>query len=339
MGQQTAERTDRPHWTVRIAAGLTGAAAGLLLLGMVVELAAGGSATTVGWPVVWSSAMIFFAAMTLHGRQWGRVMLATQAGLTWLLFGQLVVTEPSLLDSVGRPDLVVGLTLASAIVQTVAAAIPFTPPSNAYFGRTREAARVMSPRLRKAILTVHVIGSVAWMAIISVQSALAAVARTVGDDRALLRSLYEAQYVVENLFLGKASFVALFSGLALALGTAWRLVHHRWVVAKFALTVTVMILPIVVYQPVLDRGYALVLDGYPADEVNSELGFPGILPATGLSPLMLLTAAVLSTYKPGKRTLYGRRLPLRTGGTRRGTDAAKTRRPPAARGAFRRHTA
>nr|WP_232327784.1 PDR/VanB family oxidoreductase [Kibdelosporangium sp. MJ126-NF4]CEL13128.1 Flavodoxin reductases (ferredoxin-NADPH reductases) family 1; Vanillate O-demethylase oxidoreductase [Kibdelosporangium sp. MJ126-NF4]CTQ98817.1 Flavodoxin reductases (ferredoxin-NADPH reductases) family 1; Vanillate O-demethylase oxidoreductase (EC 1.14.13.-) [Kibdelosporangium sp. MJ126-NF4] len=306
MREDTGQVHARPPWAVIAAVGITVSSAVLFLLGMAIELAGGGRATTIGWPVVWSVAMAFFAAMSWHGRQWGRTVLAVQAGLTWLLSAELIFTQPSIVDSVTRPGLVVGITLAAAIAQTLGAATAFTPPCAAYFRRAREQARLLSPRLRKAVLTVHVVGSIAWLGIITLQSALAAVARTVGNDVALLRSLYEAQYIVDNLFLGKTSFVALFSGLALALGTPWRLTHHRWVVAKFALTVTVMILPIVVYHPVLDRGYALVLEGRTADDVSSALGFWGLLPALGVSSLMLLVAAVLSMYKPGGRTRLGR---------------------------------
>ncbi|ALG10430.1 hypothetical protein [Kibdelosporangium phytohabitans] len=297
----------RPPWTTKTAVVATLSAAGLFLVGMVVELVGGGRATTVGWPVVWASSMAFFATMTWRGRHWGRVLLAVQAGLTWLLSAQLIFTQPSIIDAVARPDLVVDIALVSAIVQTLGAATAFLSPGNAYTKQAGDSARLMSRRLRKAVLTVHVIGSVAWLGIITLQSTLAAVARTVGDDVALLRSLYEAQYLVDNLFLGKTSFVALFSGLALALGTPWCLMRHHWVVVKLGLTVVVMVLPILAYHPVLDHGYALVLEGRTASEINSALGFWGLLPASGMSPLMLLTAAVLSMYKPWGRTPLGRR--------------------------------
>lgn len=296
----------RQPWTVRAANLLTIAAAGLLLVGMIIELAGGASATTIGWPVVWSASMVFHVTMARRGRQWGRVMLAIQAALTWALATQLIFTEPSPLDFVSRPDFVVGLTLASAILQTAGAAACFLPPSNAYTRQRRASARLMSPRLRKAVLTAHIIGSLAWTGILALQSTLSAVGLSTEDPKTLL-ALFQAQQFVENLFLGKAAFIALFTGLALALGSRWQLMHHRWVLTKLVLTLIVMILPIIIYIPSAERGYTLALEGKTPEEVEAALGFWGHLSALHLSPLMLLVAAVLSTYKPKGLTRFGQR--------------------------------
>jgi hypothetical protein len=297
--------TARPPWTVETATVLTMVAAGLLLGGMVIELAAGASATTIGWPVVWAAAMVFHVTMARRGRQWGRVMLAVQAALTWLLAKQLIFTVPSLLDFAPRPEVVVGLTFAGALTQAAGAAAFFLPPSNTYTRRHHAEARLMSPRLRKAVLTTHISGSVAWMGLIILESTLATVSYTV-DEPAMFRALHQAEEFVDSLLLQAVAFIALFSGLALALGTRWRLLHHWWVVTKFVLTLLVMILPVVIYKPAMNRGYALILEGRTPAEVHAALGFWGFVPALHLSSLMMLTAAVLSTYKPRGQTRFGR---------------------------------
>lgn len=196
------------------------------------------------------------------------------------------------------------LTLTSAVAQTVGAALAILP------ARVPTRSTRLSRSERKAVLTVHFVASVSWMAIIAVQAVqavLSAAARSAERDAMMLRSLYEAQYAIDELFLGKISFLVLFSGLVLELATPWGLWRHRWIVVKFAITLTVMALPLLTYKATLDRGYAMLLDGRAAEEINDALGVVGMLPGLGISPLLVLLAAILSMYKPWGPTRFAQR--------------------------------
>lgn len=129
---------------------------------MLIEQLAGAEARVVGWPLLWSLMLAFFAAMTQPGRQWGRMMLVVLAGLTPLLLPVLVFRQPTELDRVQRPEAVVSLALAAVAVQCVGAVLAFLPPSTAYVQTLRRKVREISPLLRKNVLVVHVLSSVAW---------------------------------------------------------------------------------------------------------------------------------------------------------------------------------
>jgi hypothetical protein len=272
----------------------------LLLAAMLVEQFAGAPSRTAIWPVFWSAALLFFAAMVDRG--WGRTMLAVQAALTVLLSPVLVFAEPSELDPVRRPDVAVGLALACAAVQMVAVTLAFLPPSTACIRAT--ARRELSPPVRKSVLVVHVTTSVAWLGIITVQGSLGITAVS-ADDAGMARALFTAMLVIDGTFLGPAAFCALFTGIVLAAGTRWGLLRRWWVAAKFATMLVLMVLPIIAWQDIPVDGLALAEAGRPITEIRAALGATPYLAM--LSPALAVFAVIVSITKPWGLTALGRR--------------------------------
>jgi hypothetical protein len=162
----------------------------------------------------------------------------------------------------------------------------------------------LAPAFRKFALTAHVTVSVGWVGAVASFLALAA-AGVVSSDAALVRSSYVAMdftYCTIVIPLGLAS---LITGVISSLGTDWGLIRHYWVVVKLLLTVPAVWMMLVHIQPVryaAQLASATTFAGTDLDGLRSQL----ILYA-GLALAILLTATVLSTYKPRGRTRYGSR--------------------------------
>lgn len=172
------------------------------------------------------------------------------------------------------------------------------------------AARRLSPRLRSFVLTAHVIVSVGWLGVVVAALVLAINAATARDP-ALSRAAYAAIGEILGTLVAPppASFslAALLTGLVLSVGTKWGLLQHRWIVAKLALTVAVILSGI------------LFVDGWVrlATAADARGTAPMFLIYASLAHLLMLGAATaISVYKPWGRTARGRRA-LREAGLER----------------------
>ena len=156
----------------------------------------------------------------------------------------------------------------------------------------------MRPRVRKAMLAVHIASSVGWLGAIAAYIALN-VPVVAGADEALLRSAHlmmkpVAWYAVVPLAI--ASFV---TGIVQALGTPWGLFRHYWVLISLFVTVFATVI-LLLHLPDIDALAARAAD--PSSDVGSLHGdlFHSI---GGL--LVLLVPLVLNLYKPRGLTRYG----------------------------------
>jgi hypothetical protein len=175
----------------------------------------------------------------------------------------------------------------------------------------------LSPRGRKALLTVHVVTAVGWLGTDFVLLFLA-VAGVSGVDPAVV---YPAAALIGLWVYTPLSFVVWAVGVLNALLTPWGLFRYWWVVVKLALTTLMVVLVVFALRPGLlamgDLGAAL-----PVADRTGAL-YPPVV-----STMMMLVATVLSTYKPwgrirptaptpgGRPTAGGRTGPA---GTRTGT--------------------
>jgi hypothetical protein len=190
----------------------------------------------------------------------------------------------------------------------------------------------LAPRARKAVLTVHIVSSGAWIGIDVLVAVLVGVGLG-GSDAArglALRAL--AEFVVAPMLI--SGLVCLASGLLLGLATKWGLVRYWWVAVKLVMNVLLCVLIVVALQPGMAEvgaaGVAIEAGEVPVTDL-SNLVFP---PAVSLT--MLAVATLLSVYKPGgrvrrrSRNASGRtgRTPLR--GSRSATGAASEARPTVA---------
>lgn len=158
----------------------------------------------------------------------------------------------------------------------------------------------LAPRPRKAVLTLHIVSSGAWIGIDVLVAVLATVGLTSSSDAArglALRALGE--YVVTPMLV--SALVCLATGVLLGLATKWGLVRYWWVAVKLVMNLVLCVLILVALQPdmphVAAAGVAIEAGQVPVTDI-SFLVFP---PAVSLTALVVAT--LLSVYKP-----WGRRV-------------------------------
>jgi uncharacterized membrane protein len=163
-----------------------------------------------------------------------------------------------------------------------------------------------APALRRLTFTTHVTSSVGWVGAVLVFLALAAIGLTSQDEKTV-RGAYLVMAPAAWLVLVPLAHTALFSGIALSLGTPWGLIRHYWVALKLVITAfsTVILL---IYM-----GTFRQMAGVAADPVV-DLGLvrnPSPLLHAILALVLLLAATVLAIYKPFGMTPYGMRQQMR----------------------------
>ena len=160
----------------------------------------------------------------------------------------------------------------------------------------------MSPRLRKAALTAHVVASVGWLGAVAAVLALA-IAGLVTDDAQTVRAVYLAMDLMGWSVLVPLALASLLTGLVQALGTKWGLFRHYWVLFKLLINVFATVVLLMYMQTF--RSMAQVAADPSADLGLVRTASP---PAhAGLALLLLLAATVLAVYKPRGMTRYGQR--------------------------------
>jgi uncharacterized membrane protein len=147
----------------------------------------------------------------------------------------------------------------------------------------------MSPQLRRAVLTVHIVASVGLLGECAGILAINVRAATTGDP-ALAAASYELLGMFSVLFGIPLSMASLVTGLALGLGTKWGVLRHWWVTTKLLLILSVVVVGALVIGPAV----AAMREGRGGDESVLIL-------ASAYDVLALSLATGLSVYKPGRR--------------------------------------
>jgi hypothetical protein len=148
----------------------------------------------------------------------------------------------------------------------------------------------LTPRWRRAVLTVHVITAVGWLGVDLVLLTLG-ISGLAGADPDVV---YPAQSLVGRMLFTPLSALVWLVGVANAAYTKWGLVKHWWVLVKLLLTTLMLVLVVVLLYPALTRAGELAGAMEFADRVN-------LVVAPSVSTSLLITATVLSTYKPWGR--------------------------------------
>jgi hypothetical protein len=156
---------------------------------------------------------------------------------------------------------------------------------------------IMTPRLRKVVLTTHITTSVGWLGAVVAYIALD-VATVTSQDVATVRGAYIAMELTVTYTIVPFALASVLIGIINALGTPWGLFRHYWVLVKLLLTV---VATIVLLQEVLSVSYLADLAASSAD----PRGLSNTLVHSGGGLLILLTTAILSVFKPRGLTRYG----------------------------------
>ena len=152
----------------------------------------------------------------------------------------------------------------------------------------------MKPKLRKLTLTAHVTFSVGWLGAVGAYMA-PATAGLMSDDLQAARAAYFAMDLIARFVIVPCGLAALLTGVIQSLATEWGLFRHYWVLVKFVLTIAAVVV-LVLHMPTVGRVTELTLSGADFGTLRIQL----LVHAAG-GLLVLLTATVLSIYKPWGR--------------------------------------
>ena len=162
----------------------------------------------------------------------------------------------------------------------------------------------MTPHIRKLALTVHITASVGWLGALGVFFAHA-LAMLVSEDQQVARASSLAMGLTAWLVILPLSMATVVTGLVQALGTAWGLVRHYWVLFKLVLTAIATGVLLLKMGPITLLAEAASTAAFARGDLlglRQSLAFHA---AGGL--VVLLAALVLAVYKPAGLTVYGAR--------------------------------
>lgn len=161
------------------------------------------------------------------------------------------------------------------------------------------ARRALAPRTRRTVLTAHIIASVGLLGDVAAVLAVNIRAATTPDP-AFASSSYELLEMFSLLFGIPLSFVALFTGLTLGLGSKWGVLRYAWVTAKLLLLLSVILVG------------AFVIGPATAEMQNGRGDAETVLiVAAAWDVLALSVATGLSVFKPGRRRARAGTAPAR----------------------------
>lgn len=164
---------------------------------------------------------------------------------------------------------------------------------------------MISQRVRKGLLVVHLCMSVGWLGGLVAFLAVAIVA-AVGTDAEVARACAVVMEVLGWTVLVPLSAAALLTGIVQALVTPWGLFGHYWVLAKLAINVVATAV-LLMYMQTL--GHVADRSGPAAEEGTIHQGLQAWSPVLHASAalVLLVLAVVLSVYKPRGMTGLGQR--------------------------------
>lgn len=164
---------------------------------------------------------------------------------------------------------------------------------------------IMPPRVRRFMLTAHVISSVGWLGAASAYIALAVFVLS-NQDAETVRVAILAMEPMALFVIIPLAIASLLTGIVQSLGTRWGLLRHYWVLFKLLLTVAAVFV-------LLEYTTSLVgLSGIATQPTltGADLAMlrdPGHLVHSGGGLLVLIVTTVLAMYKPRGMTRYGQR--------------------------------
>lgn len=155
----------------------------------------------------------------------------------------------------------------------------------------------LSPAMRRALLTFHIVVSVGLLGDSAGFLAVAIQGATT-DNPELATASYRTLSMFAVAFGIPLSFASLLTGLTLGITSKWGVLRYPWVTGKLLLILSVILVGSFVISGALDD----MLNGGGGAE--SEL-----IAAAGYDVLALTVATGLAVYKPGRRMSRRRRGP------------------------------
>jgi hypothetical protein len=163
---------------------------------------------------------------------------------------------------------------------------------------------LMTPSIRKLALTAHVTASVGWVGALAVFFAHA-IAGLISDDQDVVRAVSLAMALTAWFVVMPLSVATLITGFVQALGTAWGLLRHYWILFKLLLSALATSVLLLKLQPIAYLADAARNATFSSGDLVSLRTSLAVHAAGGL--VVLLAALVLAVYKPAGLTAYGAR--------------------------------
>ena len=160
---------------------------------------------------------------------------------------------------------------------------------------------IMTPRLRKFALAVHITLSVGWIGAVAGYLALDVTAATSWDTQTL-RAAYLGMELIAWYVIVPLALASLLTGLIMSLGTRWGLFRHYWVLISLLLTIIATIVLLVETQTI-NYFADIAADPRTSDDDLRALGSTLVHSVGGTA--VLLVILVLNVYKPRGMTRYG----------------------------------
>lgn len=174
--------------------------------------------------------------------------------------------------------------------------------------RGRPTAMPMPRRVRKNLLTLHVITSVTWLGL-DLAFLVLGITGLVTSDPATRHGAYLTLGVLSDTLLIPVSLGALITGLLLGIGTRWGLLRHYWVATKLVLTLIAVGLVLFSMRNTIAGAVDLMATVPAENALAVDTGRVGlnlvIAPSVGL--VIYVSSVVLSVFKPWGKTAYGAR--------------------------------
>lgn len=163
----------------------------------------------------------------------------------------------------------------------------------------------LSPRIRKAGLTLHVLSSVGWVGAVLVYLALGLTAVT-SDDVSLISAVYLAMDAAAWTVLVPLALTSLVTGISQSLISSWGLWRHYWVIVKLALTGIATAVLLLYTQTLAVFADVAGRDALRAADLSLLRGSSVVLHSAG-ALVLLVMATGLAIYKPAGLTRRGQR--------------------------------
>jgi hypothetical protein len=154
----------------------------------------------------------------------------------------------------------------------------------------------MTGARRRTILTIHIASGVALLGT-SAGLAITAVRAATRSDSEQAHTIYELMRLLTYSLGIPLSFIALISGLLLAISSKWGVVRYWWVTAKLAFLVATILVGALLTGPSIDTMLGVTKPGFPGDDRAQWT----LVAAVGGQIAMVLSATALAVFKPGGR--------------------------------------
>ena len=162
----------------------------------------------------------------------------------------------------------------------------------------------MTAPIRKLTLTTHVTASVGWIGALAVFFAHA-LAGLLSQDEQIVRAVTLAMGITAWFVILPLGLTSFATGLVQALGTAWGLLRHYWILFKLLLTAVATIVLLLKLAPINYLAEEAAKASFSSADLIGLRTSVAVHAGGGL--LVLLAAATLAIYKPHGMTPFGMR--------------------------------